>query len=72
MLGVHWAITDIFAGTNEGEYSLDTFVPSYISDLNTVLAVKSQAVSVVPEPGSTALFVVIAGTALAGLRRRRA
>ena len=72
VLGVHWAITDIFAGTNEGEYSLDTFVPSYISNLNTVLAAKNQSVSVVPEPASAALLILVAGTALAGLRRRRA
>lgn len=72
VLGVHWAITDIFPGTNEGEYSLDTFVPSYIAGLNTVLAAKSQSVSVVPEPASAALLILVAGTALAGLRRRRA
>ncbi len=71
VLGVHWAITNLFPGTNEGEYSLDTFVPSYIADLNTVLAAKSQSVTVVPEPGSGVLCVCLAVGAMAGLRRRR-
>ena len=69
-LGVHWAITDIFPGTNEGEYSLDTFVPSYIADLNVVLADKNQSVSVVPEPASITLLICVASGLLAGRRRR--
>ena len=70
VLGVHWAITDIFPSTNEGEYTLDTFVPSYIADLNQVLDDKNQSVSVVPEP-SAALFIFISATGLAWKHRRR-
>ena len=69
-LGVHWAITDNVPLTNEGEYSLDTFVPSYIAGLNQVLADKNQSVSVVPEP-SAVMFILIGATGLAWRHRRR-
>lgn len=69
-LGIHWAITDSFPGTNEGEYSIDTFVPSYITALNAVLNPQGQSVSVVPEP-SAALFIFIGATGLALRHRRR-
>ena len=69
VLGIHWAITDDFPGTDEGESSYDTFVPTYIAGLNLVLADKSQSVSVVPEPAS-ALLVLIGAAGLAGRRRR--
>lgn len=68
--GIHWAITDAFPATNEGESSYDTFVPTYIANLNGVLANKGQSVSVVPEP-SAALFVLLGATGLAGRHRRR-
>ena len=69
-LGIHWAITDAFPGTDEGESSYDTFVPTYIGALNGVLADKGQSVSVVPEP-SAALFVLLGATGLACRHRRR-
>jgi hypothetical protein len=67
VLGVHWAITDSFPATNEGESTVDTFVPSYVSDLNAVLDDQSQAVSLVPEPGTALLL----GMALLGWAVRR-
>ena len=69
-LGIHWANTDSFTGTDEGEYSIDTFVPSYIAALNGVLANQGQSVSVVPEP-SAALFIFIGATGLVLRHRRR-
>lgn len=71
VLGIHWAITDDFPATNEGESSVDTFVPSYIASLNAVLADKSQSVKVVPEP-SAAMFVLIGATGMAWRFRRLA
>lgn len=69
-LGIHWAVTNNVPLTNEGEYSIDTFVPSYITALNAVLNPQGQSVSVVPEP-SAALFIFIGATALALRHRRR-
>ncbi len=71
VLGIHWAISDSFPGTNEGEVSIDTFVPFYIDELNEEMADMGQSLTVVPEPTTTALLAVV-GVILgsAALRRR--
>jgi hypothetical protein len=51
VLGIHWAITDEYENTNEGEFSVDTFVPFYIDQVNDVLAGGGETLTLVPEPG---------------------
>jgi hypothetical protein len=72
LIGIHWAISDIFPGTNEGELFIDSAVPAYISAINGVLAGKGQQlILAVPEPGMTVLLVISA-CGLGLVRRRRA
>jgi hypothetical protein len=70
LIGIHWAISDDFPGTDEGETFVDSAVPAYISAINDVLDDKGQQLTVVPEPTSAALLLCGA-IALAGVRRRR-
>jgi hypothetical protein len=63
LVGLHWAITGSPA------YSIDTFVPEYYDEINTVLAGRGQSLSAisfsaptpVPEPGLFWYSVIIAG-----------
>ncbi len=71
LIGIHWAISDDFPGTDEGEVFVDSAVPAYITEINAVLDDKGQSLTLVPEPGSALLF--LGGLAmLGGTMRRRA
>ncbi|MGB0744074.1 MAG: hypothetical protein ACPGSB_06070 [Opitutales bacterium] len=70
LTGIHWAITNEFPGF-EGEFSVDSFVPRYINDINALLANGGESLSLhlIPEPSAilpAALFI----TALMCRRRR--
>jgi hypothetical protein len=69
LIGIHWAISDDFPGTDEGELFIDSAVPAYISEINDVLDDKGQQLTLVPEPASAALL--LAGACCLALRRRR-
>ncbi len=57
LLGVHWSITDTTAPF-EGESSIDTFIPSYIDDLDAVMTTGyGGAILTVPEPSVLLLLV---------------
>ena len=71
LIGIHWAISDDFPGTDEGEQFVDSAVPAYITEVNAVLDDKGQALTVIPEPAGAALLMCGAG-ALIGRRRKRA
>jgi len=70
LVGIHWAITDNIPGTNEGESSIDTLMPEYVDSVNTVLANKSQSLTVVPEPSTVTLVALGLGGLLACRRLR--
>ncbi len=70
LIGIHWAISDNFPGTDEGEIFVDSAVPAYISDITGVLDDKGQSLTLVPEPGAAVLLLF--GSAIALARRRRA
>lgn len=70
LVGIHWAISDEFPGTDEGEVFVDSAVPAYIDEINAVLDDKGQSLALVPEP-SSALLVFGSGAVLLGVRRRR-
>jgi hypothetical protein len=70
LIGIHWAISDEFPRTNEGELFVDSAVPAYIPDINGVLASQGQALMVIPEPSSELLLCCILALGVATTRRR--
>jgi hypothetical protein len=64
LVGIHWAIT------SNPYYSIDTFVPNYYSQFNTVLTSKGQTAKAVPEPGLLS-YAMVSSLCLMYLRRRR-
>jgi hypothetical protein len=72
LVGVHWFNyeNDAFDG-QFGRGSGDSFISLFVNELNTAMAAmgSNERVTVVPEPG--AWIVVLAGTILASVRRRR-
>ncbi len=64
LVGIHWF------NSVGGGYSGDSFVPEYISQINTILGASGESLSViVPEPSSVALiFAAICGLAARRLR----
>ena len=67
LTGIHWTILPDGAPT----YSGSTFVPNYISEINTILSDSGESLTLisVPEPSSTALLG-LSGLALMFRRRR--
>lgn len=67
LIGIHWAISDDFPGTNEGEVFVDSAVPAYIDAINGVLDDQGQSLTLIPEPAPALLlcggFVLLAATA---------
>lgn len=70
LIGIHWAISDEYTGTNEGELFIDSAVPAYISEINGVLANQGQELMVIPEPSPEWLLCALLAVGAATTRRR--
>lgn len=70
LMGIHWATSDDFPGTDEGEIFVDSAVPAYIDEIDGVLDDKGQSLALVPEP-SSAMLIFGSCAGWLGARRRR-
>ena len=70
LIGIHWAISNEFPGTNQGELFVDSAVPAYINDINFVLNHKSQSLTVIPEPSVMLWLCGILAVGAVTTRRR--
>lgn len=71
LIGIHWAISDDYPGTNEGEFFVDSAVPAYITEINKVLATQHQSLLIaIPEPSSELLLGGILALGVVTARRR--
>jgi hypothetical protein len=70
LIGIHWAISDEYPNTNEGEIFVDSAVPAYITEINGVLAARGQELMVIPEPSGTLMLCCILVLGAATTRRR--
>ena len=69
LVGIHWATSDDFPDTDEGEVFVDSAVPAYIDEINAVLDDKGQSLVLVPEPTAPALLLLGFCTAFQARRR---
>jgi len=58
VLGVHWAITQGNPLLIEGDSSIDSFLPEYITGMNGVLSAKGQTITAVPELSTVHMLLV--------------
>lgn len=68
LVGAHYYHSGTDSGAN-GDFSGDTFVPFYASQINAALTGSGEQVTLVPEPG-TGVLLLGAGVIFAGRRRR--
>jgi hypothetical protein len=71
LLGIHWSITDGGSGNYEGDSSIDSFVPSYVSSIDAGMSALGESIllTAIPEPGGYSICV--AAALAVGLIRRR-
>ena len=68
LVGIHWSVyPDLVPETYGTHYSIDSYVPYYIDQINGLMVGEQLTVLQVPEPGTLAL----AGIAMIALLRRR-
>jgi hypothetical protein len=71
LIGIHWAISNEYPGTNEGESFVDSAVPAYVTAINNVLGNQQLSLLLaIPEPSTELLLCCILAMGVVTTRRR--